>query len=242
MQKRGWWAATGVVAVLMMVAAPALAQWSGKGEVGVALASGNTDTQTANAKIAAGYKDEAWEHSGTFAMLYVRNEGETTGRRWEATAQSRYNFSEDGFWFGALRYEEDRFSGFDHQGVINTGLGRKFIASERTKLSAQVGIGYKLIEPLDPLSAPEGADNSAVGVASLDFEHRINDFTRVFNRFASEFTSDNNFLQNEVGVAVRMSNRMALSLAYAVRHNTDPPATFKKTDTLSTINLVYELK
>ena len=28
----------------------------------------------------------------------------------------------------------------------------------------------------------------------------------------------------------------------AVRHNTDPPVGFEKTDTLTTINLVYELK
>ena len=55
-------------------------------------------------------------------------------------------------------------------------------------------------------------------------------------------TSGNNFLQNEIGLAVKMSDRLALSLAYAVRHNTDPPAGFKKTDTLSTLNLVYEIK
>jgi putative salt-induced outer membrane protein len=55
-------------------------------------------------------------------------------------------------------------------------------------------------------------------------------------------SSDNNFLQNELGVAVKVSDRLALSLGYALRHNTDPPAGFRKTDTLSTVNLVYEVK
>ncbi len=41
---------------------------------------------------------------------------------------------------------------------------------------------------------------------------------------------------------MKVSDRIALSLGYAVRHNTDPPAGFKKTDTLSTVNLVYEVK
>jgi putative salt-induced outer membrane protein YdiY len=39
-----------------------------------------------------------------------------------------------------------------------------------------------------------------------------------------------------------MMERLALAVGYAVRHNTDPPAGFEKTDTLTTINLVYELK
>lgn len=51
-----------------------------------------------------------------------------------------------------------------------------------------------------------------------------------------------NFLQNEIGVTVKVLNRIALSLAYGIRHNTDPPLGFRKTDTLSTVNLVYEVK
>jgi putative salt-induced outer membrane protein YdiY len=39
-----------------------------------------------------------------------------------------------------------------------------------------------------------------------------------------------------------MTDRMALAVAYAVRHNTDPPEGFEKTDTLATVNLVYEVK
>jgi len=39
-----------------------------------------------------------------------------------------------------------------------------------------------------------------------------------------------------------MTNVLALAVGYSVRHNTDPPEGFEKTDTLTTINLVYELK
>ena len=40
----------------------------------------------------------------------------------------------------------------------------------------------------------------------------------------------------------RAPSRLALAVGYSVRHNTDPPVGFEKTDTLTTINLVYELK
>jgi putative salt-induced outer membrane protein YdiY len=41
---------------------------------------------------------------------------------------------------------------------------------------------------------------------------------------------------------VKVTDVLALAVGYSVRHNTDPPAGFEKTDTLTTIYLVYELK
>jgi putative salt-induced outer membrane protein len=226
----------------LIVAVPASAQWAGKGEAGVALASGNTDTKTANAKLALTRKDDQWEHGVNFAGLYVRNAGETSARRWEFGAQTRYSFSPQTYWFGAGRYEKDRFSGFDHQGTFNTGLGRKFIDSDDTKASAQIGIGYKFSETNPTLLEPADKESSAAGVAALDFSHRLTETTTVFDKFSTEYTSDNTFMQNDVGVAVKVSDRLALSLAYGLRRNSNPPAGFKKVDTLTTANLVFEIK
>jgi putative salt-induced outer membrane protein len=229
-------------AVLLLTALPAVAQWTGKGEAGVALASGNSSSRTANARVSAAYTRDDWENSFGLGGLYVRSEGDTTARRWDASAQTRFDFFENNFWYGGVRYERDRFSGFDHQGLVNTGVGRRFVENDTTKLIGQVGAGFKFSETLATLEAPRATDNRLTGVASLEFNHKLTDSTTLFDKFGGEFTSGNNFLQNEVGVAVKMTDRMALALAYALRHNTDPPAGFDKTDTLTTVNLVYEVK
>lgn len=227
---------------LLAVALPASAQWTGKGEAGLAIANGNSDTRTMNAKVAIGRKIDAWEHAASLAGLYVRNNGLTSAKRWEFGAQTRYSFSGNTFWYGGLRYEEDRFSGFDHQGTVTTGVGRKFIDNDTTKFSGQVGVGYKFYETVGTLLVPSDKDSNVAGVASLNFEHQLNGSTKVFDNFSTEIVSGNKFFQNDIGVAVKMSDRMALAVAYGIRHNTDPPAGFKKTDTLSTVNLVYEVK
>jgi putative salt-induced outer membrane protein len=224
---------------LLLVAMPAAAQWTGKGEAGLAFASGNSDTRSANARVSAVHKADGVEWSFGLAGLYVRNDGDTTARRWEASTQARINFFQNNFWYGGLRYEEDPFSGFHHQGLVTTGLGRRFLDNDRTRLLGQIGGGYKF---LDPIGAAEVQENSFTGVASLEFNHKLTDTTTVIDRFAGEFTSGNNFLQNELGLTVKMTDRIALSLAYVVRFNTDPPAGFEKTDTLTTVNLVYEVK
>ena len=110
----------------------------------VALASGNTDSRTANARISATHKRDAWEHSFMLGGLYVRSEGDTTARRWEAGTQSRFEFHQRNFWYGAWRYEEDRFSGFDWQGVVAAGYGRRLLETDTMTWDAEAGPGYRV--------------------------------------------------------------------------------------------------
>lgn len=51
------------------------------------------------------------------------------------------------FVFGALRYEQDHFSGFDCQGSATAGLGYRLIDTEKTKLSGTLGAGFRRLRP-----------------------------------------------------------------------------------------------
>jgi len=231
----------------ILVAGTAAADWTGKGEVGAAVTSGNTDTKAANAKVEIINALDQWKHMFGLAANYVADDIGTTGQRWEARGQSDYSFTPRSFWYGALRYEDDRFSGFDYQSALTTGLGHRFIDTDVTKLVGQVGVGYKFVETRDSFTPggaliPGDTENSVVFTAGVDFSHQLTDTTQVLNRFLAEAASDNTFLQNELALQVRMSDVLALAVGYAIRYNTDPPAGFEKTDTLTTLNLVYEIK
>jgi putative salt-induced outer membrane protein len=63
--------------------------------------------------------------------------------------------------------------------------------------------------------------------------------TNIVDKFHLESGSDNTLLSNFSGVEVKMSNALALSVGLDVQHNTKPPAPRKKTDTVTTVNLVY---
>ena len=225
----------------------ASADWTGKGEVGAAVTSGNTATQAANAKIEAVNTLDNWKHLLGLAGNYVSDETGTTGQRWEAREQSDYSYSERTFWFGGGRYEADRFSGFEHQASLTTGLGHRFIDSATTKLTGQIGAGYKFTETRDVIDAgglvlfPGETDGTAIFTAGVDYEQQLTATTKVLDRFLMETGGDNTYLQNELSLQVRMTEVLALAVGYTVRHNTDPTAGFEKTDTLTTLNLVYEV-
>jgi len=240
------------LALTLAVALPvhsAWANWTGKAEAGLVIASGNTDTQTANAKLDFTREAGNWKNQFGGVALYASDEDGTTANRWEAFTQQDYNFSPKNFWFGAARYEDDDFSGFVYQATLSTGLGHKFIDSDRTKFSGTAGVGYKIFETRDVFDEITGAlleegdtDSQAVFRGTLDYDQKFTDTTSLIDKLIVEAGSQNTFVQNDLSLQVKINSVLALAVGYSVRHNTDPPINFEKTDTLTTINLVYELK
>lgn len=233
---------------MLLAALPAYADWSGKGEAGLVIASGNTETETANVKLALTREAGNWKNAFAAAALYASDQERATAQRWEASTQQDYNFSKRNFWFAAARYEDDRFSGFEYQATISTGLGHKFIETDRTKFVATAGVGYKVFETRDAFDETgvlleQGTrEESVVFRGTLDYEHQLTETTKVIDRFIVESGSENTFYQNDLSIEVKMIQALALAVGYSVRHNSDPPFGFEKTDTLTTVNLVYEVK
>jgi putative salt-induced outer membrane protein len=120
------------------------ADWLGKAEAGFVNARGNTETDTGNAKFDIAYELEKWKHSLYGAGLYANSNDIKSAERWETRWQSDYKLTERLFTFGALRYEQDHFSGFDYQGSASVGVGYKFIDTQTTKLTGTLGVGYNL--------------------------------------------------------------------------------------------------
>ncbi len=225
-----------VLAVFALGASlPAAAQWKGKGEVGIVFARGNSDTDTANVKLDTSREVDRWKHSFGVAALRAANDGVKTAERYGASWQSDYKLTDRSFWFGGLRYEQDEFSGFDYQASATTGYGYKFIDTERTKFSGQAGAGYRRSK----LTPSGDIDSGAIFRGDLKFEHALTATTKILDTFVVEAGSDNTFASNLLALQVKMSDKFALSVGLDVRHNTDPPAGLKKTDTLTTVNLVY---
>ena len=237
-----------VLALALIATAPAYAEWSGKGEAGLVLSSGNTENETANAKLAMAHEAGNWKNSFGLTTLYASDEDGATAQRWEAFTQADYNFSPRTFWFGAARYEDDRFSGFEHQVTVSSGLGRKFVDSDRTRFVGTAGVGYKFYETADVfdendvLIQEEARESDVVFRGTLDFEHSLTESTKLLDKFIVESGADNTYYQNDLSMEVRMTAVLALSVGYSVRYNSDPPPGFEKTDTLTTVNMVYEIK
>jgi len=239
------------VVALLALAPTAHAQWSGKAELGFLTATGNTESTAANSKVDLMHDGAKWKSTLGFAALYSKGAEFSTAERYEAGYQIDNKITDRFSWFVALRGEEDRFSSFAYQATVSTGASYTFIDNPATKLSASLGAGYRrsqtqeLIESdagevLDRIKG--GADNEPVATLSSAYEHRFTETTKLTNKFLAESGSDNTAVQNDIALSVSMTKSFALAVGFGVRYNSDPPPLAERTDTLTTVNLVYTIK
>jgi putative salt-induced outer membrane protein len=238
--------------VLALVAAPAAqAQWTGKAELGILSASGNTEAKSANTKFDLTHEGAEWKNHFFFGALYGENAEFSTAERYEASYQADYKITDRLSWFGSLRGEEDRFSGFAYQATVSTGASYKFIDSATTKLSASLGAGYRRSKSETLTKSPAGEvierkdgdiENEPVATFSATYEHAFTDTTKLTDKVLAESGSDNTAVQNDIALQVSMTDALALAVGYGVRYNSDPPPLAKSTDSLITVNLVYNIK
>ncbi|HWM66180.1 MAG TPA: DUF481 domain-containing protein [Steroidobacteraceae bacterium] len=225
--------------------------WSGKGQAGYVMSRGNSDTDAANAKFDVFLLTPQWKHQFTLEGLFGRSAEVTSAERWDLRLQSDYTINKQLFAFGAFAYQDDRFSGFQYQSSASGGLGSRFFDSDTTKLSAQVGVGYRVLrlETLlyeDPSNSsavtgrvPGERESEVVGTAGIDFMHQFNSSTKLTDKLISESGSSNTSIKNDLALEVKMNSRLALAAGYSVLHNTKPADGVKRTDTITTLNVVY---
>jgi putative salt-induced outer membrane protein len=241
--------------ICALVAAPIAAHadeippgWSGKGQAGYVMSRGNSKTDSANVKFDMNLLRNDWKHNLSIDGLFGRSAGITSAERWDGRLQSNYQYSLHMFSFAALSYQDDRFSGFQYQASASGGLGYKFFDSDTTKLSAQIGVGYRSLRPellikdangavIDRI--PQQTQTEVVGTAGVDFSHQFNTSTRLIDKMNAESGSSNTSIRNDLSLEVKMNSRLSLAAGFSVVENTKPPAGLKRTDTLTTLNLVY---
>jgi len=218
--------------------------WSGTAEFGLAIASGNADSETINGKFAFLREEDRWFYGINAAALRAESDDQLSANRYEAGLKLGYDFTPRAYLFGTLRYENDDFASYQYQAIASMGAGYRFIDSERTSLLGELGPGARRIQPIDalvgtpPVLTAVDAETSAIVRGSLDFKHQLTANTSLTNLLLAESGNGSTFLQNDLGVAVQMSERYALKAGYQVRHTTEVPVGIEKTDTLFTTNLV----
>jgi putative salt-induced outer membrane protein len=226
---------------------PPMGVWIGKAQFGFLDSHGNADAESINGNVDMVRHDGAWKNEVYVGGLYGKSSGVVSAERWEARTQSNYTFSDDIFAFGGLRFEHDLFDGFQYQASVTAGVGDKFINTDDTKLTGQIGAGYRRLRPelitknsvgVVTLRELQDASGEAIGTAGVDFSHSLTKTTVLTDKFLVEAGSSNTMLHDEIAVNVKMSDRLALSVGYGITDNTHPPGTTKKLDTVATVNLV----
>jgi putative salt-induced outer membrane protein len=237
--------------------------WSGSGEFGFASATGNTRSQNINGKLNLNQENEQWKNN--FYVDFLRSKSQQqvvnasgatveqfneTANRYDGGASVGYKLDPRSYIVTAARYEHDDFGANIWQGVVSVGYGYIALKDDANELSFEIGPGYKRYRPavqdvliggVEVPEQPNGTQSEAIARGLINFKHKLTDNTSFEDTFLTEAGSKNTYAQNDAGVSVSMTKKLAVKVGFQVRHNTNVLPGIRKNDTLTTTNIVYNL-
>ncbi|GAB2572850.1 DUF481 domain-containing protein [Dyella jejuensis] len=236
--------------------------WTGSGEVGFASTTGNSRSQNVNAKLTLNQETDQWKNN--FFLDALRSKGQvtitnpngstakqfdTTADRYDFGASAGYKLDPRSYIVAAGRYDHDDFAANRWQGTVSIGYGYMALKTDRTQLSFEIGPGYTEYQPatgnvvINGITVPYIASRQSEVVARglVTYKYRLTDNTAFDDTFLMEAGSKNTYLQNDAGLAVSMTKKLSIKVGFQVRHNSEVLPGIRRTDTLTTTNLVYNL-
>lgn len=209
--------------------------WAGTASLGYLSSTGNTESTNLSAEASVSYSVDGWVHNGFLSAKGSSTEGVTTGERYQAQYKVDKSLNEKTYLFGRLNYDKDRFSGFDNTVSGAAGLGRRLIEQEKHLLKGEAGVGARRQELEDGTTS-----DNAIFLGNLNYLYTISENAEFTQVFLVEMGQDNDYGESVTKLKANIVGALALALSYTVKHNTNPPVGFEKTDTFTAIALEYK--
>lgn len=208
--------------------------WSGSGEAGGFISSGNTNTKGVAVGINFAKETRKWKHGFRGFVDYQRQDGVTSRERYFAGYEGHYNITPDFFALLTLSYERDPFSGFNRRFAQSLGLGYKIVNTDSLTLSVEGG------PALRQTRYTSGFNDSAFaarGAANLDWHitDRL-EFTQTGLIFYDSFNTSTQAIS---GLTMKINGALSARASFQFNSESNPPLGRKNTDTTSRITVVY---
>lgn len=214
----------------LAVAIPSTAQdaapskpWESSVGAGLALTSGNTDTQNYNFSLSTKYDPKTrFIFKADALLLRGSANGETQVDRAAAAARGEIALSARTFTFAEVSYLRDPFKEINYLVAPVAGAGYRVIRSDTRNLTVDVAGGMQ-VEDNEAL----GRRSSGALKAGEDFDWALSATSKLTQKFTALWRTDDfgdALYHFDAGLATSVLTRIELKVAYAYDYKTRPPS------------------
>ncbi|TVU68387.1 MULTISPECIES: DUF481 domain-containing protein [Cobetia] len=209
--------------------------FSGQAELGFTKLSGNSNSETLLGKASLSWHLRPWTHTFRMEAKHVSSGDETTTEQYLVGQRERYDLGQNRYAFGLMRWEKERFSGYDDQVTSIGGYGIRLLSGPEHILSVEAGPGYRYDNITDG-----DHENYILGYSAMDYRWQLSDTSKFEQQFSMEATRDNVISRSYTALTVSINASLALKLSHEIKNNTSPPDdTDAKTDTTTAASILY---
>jgi putative salt-induced outer membrane protein YdiY len=228
-----------LLSLLLLASGPLLAQDERPYDASISLGyvgtTGNTETSAFNTEALLTLRSAPWTHNFKFQGLGAQENETTTAERYFLEGKSDRAIDDRHYLFGKGSYTDDRFSGFDYQATAAVGYGLFLLRDDVFSLEAFGGPGYRQSK-LKVDGTEEGE-----GIISLgeNFSWQLGASSALTQSFNSDIGEELTVSRFEIGLVSTIIDRVATKIAFQARNISEVPVGNKKTDTQTSVSLVY---
>jgi putative salt-induced outer membrane protein len=208
--------------------------WRGEAELGLLETRGNANTSSFQTKGRIQNERRHWRHTGRLEAVRIRDSEVTTTEFYKVSQKSAFKITEAGYLFELIRYQRNRFEGFQHRLSEVVGYGYRLVRTEQVTLDLESGPGARQTTP----NAGERKDE-AILLISTELNWAITPVAK-FNEFALvEIGELSTQFETISALTLQLAGGLSLRASYQLTHNSDVPAPLRNTNSNASVTLVY---
>lgn len=209
--------------------------WQGSISLGYLGTTGDIQSTSANAKILIGYRYHRWRTYLDLRAIQASTDQVLSDQSREATSQTDYDFTAHNYTFLYLDYLNAPFSGYLRRSTAVVGYGRRLISIPDQALDAEIGVGGRESTPTED-TPPR---SSAIERAALNYHWTISKNSSLHEDLSLARGVYNTYTESDTALVLHVAGNFALSLSYTISHNSSVPVGFVKTNTETSVSLIY---
>ena len=212
--------------------------WESGLALGFGLTDGNSETTTLSLDLEA---NRAWDSNEFLSGIkfgYGETDSETTREDVKADAQYNRLYTERNYAYLNASGLYDDIAQVDYRFLVGPGLGRHFVMTDTTRLSAEAGVSY--------LAEDQGGVTKSTAVLRIAerFERALSETSKVWQNleYAPEIDDFESYAINgEIGAQAAMNSTLSLRVVLEDRYNDDPAVGSERNDLIVSAAAVYTL-
>lgn len=156
--------------------------------------------------------------------------------------QSNYKLNK-GYVFGRGDFTWDQFGSYTQISTLSSGYGFNAISNHKTKLSLEIGPGYRYNLPAESTSVPDpDAEKDAILRTAAKFSQKLQEYTSINADLTAEVGENNNTLTLDMSYKNLVFQDWAFKIGMNIKYTEVVPEGSQQTDTITTFNLLYTFR
>ncbi|MGF1779155.1 DUF481 domain-containing protein [Vibrio nomapromontoriensis] len=213
-------------------------------EFGFQAHTGNTDSRSLNARVAAEYTEGRHRTSGEWKYYQLYKDDVEDKNQQNYMLQSDYKLSQRTYLYGNYNGFTSLYSSYYEDHTVSGGLGYQITNTETLLLETEIGPGFRYQEPnIDEIGDKDIVFPNVVREAII--RGNVNVLWKPLTNLTigSKLTviagKSNTRFDTELNVTNDITETIALKVAYSSKYHDQVPGDLSKRDSIFTVNLLF---